>query len=73
MIGKDHGALHEINDQLDLVKPITKWRQRVLKVQDIPRAIHEAIRQMKSGRPRPTEVEVAMPTLPPLFQLRPPN
>lgn len=58
MIGKDHGALHEINDQLDLVKPITKWRQRVLKVHDIPMAIHEAMRQMKSGRPRPTEVEI---------------
>lgn len=58
MLGQDKGALHEINDQLDVVRPITKWCQRVLKVEDIPAAIHEAMRQMQTGRPRPTLVEV---------------
>jgi acetolactate synthase-1/2/3 large subunit len=58
MLGQDKGALHEINDQLDIVRPITKWRRRVLKVEDIPAAIHEAMRQMHSGRPRPTLVEI---------------
>lgn len=57
-IGKEHGALHEINDQLDLVKPVTKWRHRVMSVSDIPWAIREAMRQMQNGRPRPTEVEI---------------
>jgi len=58
MIGKDKGALHEINDQLDIVRPVTKWCRRVLSVREIPGAIHEAIGQMKTGRPRPTEVEI---------------
>ncbi len=58
MIGKDKGALHEINDQLDLVRPVTKWCRRVLSVRDIPGAVHEAFKQMKTGRPRPTEVEI---------------
>src|SRR5918996_6520498 len=58
MLGQDKGALHEINDQLDLVRPITKWCQRVLQVEGIPGAIHEAMRQMHTGRPRPTLVEV---------------
>jgi acetolactate synthase I/II/III large subunit len=58
MLGQDKGALHEINDQLDLVRPVTKWCQRVLKVEEIPGAIHEAMRQMQTGRPRPTLVEV---------------
>jgi acetolactate synthase I/II/III large subunit len=58
MLGQDKGALHEINDQLDIVRPITKWCRRVLKVEEIPGAIHEAIRQMQIGRPRPTLVEV---------------
>ncbi|MBI4642032.1 MAG: thiamine pyrophosphate-binding protein [Candidatus Tectomicrobia bacterium] len=58
MLGLDKGALHEINDQIDLVRPITKWCKRVLRVEEIPDAIHEAMRQMKTGRPRPTEVEV---------------
>ena len=58
MLGQDKGALHEINDQLDLVRPVTKWCQRVLKVEEIAGAIHEAMRQMQTGRPRPTLVEV---------------
>src|SRR5919106_6273926 len=58
MLAQDKGALHEINDQLDIVRPVTKWCQRVLKVEDIPGAIHEAMRQMQTGRPRPTFVEV---------------
>lgn len=57
-LGQDRGALHEINDQLDIVRPITKWCQRVRQVRDIPQAIHEAMRQMSAGRPRPTEIEI---------------
>jgi acetolactate synthase-1/2/3 large subunit len=58
MLGQDKGALHEINDQLDIIRPITKWCQRVLQGEDIPGAIHEAMRQMQTGRPRPTLVEI---------------
>ena len=57
-LGRDAGALHEVNDQLDMVRPVTKWCRRVSGVGEIPGAIHEAMRQMKSGRPRPTEVEI---------------
>lgn len=57
-LGKNRGALHEIDDQLDFVRPLTKWCRRVLNVAEIPGAIHEAMRQMKTGRPRPTEVEI---------------
>jgi acetolactate synthase-1/2/3 large subunit len=57
-LGQERGALHEINDQLDVVRPITKWRQRVMRVEEIPGAIHEAVYQMRTGRPRPTEVEI---------------
>jgi acetolactate synthase-1/2/3 large subunit len=58
MLAQDKGALHEINDQLDIVRPVTKWCQRVLNTADIPEAIREAMRQMQTGRPRPTLVEV---------------
>jgi acetolactate synthase-1/2/3 large subunit len=57
-LGKDGGALHEVNDQLDMIRPVTKWCKRVMEVKDIPGAIHEAMGQMKKGRPRPTEVEI---------------
>jgi acetolactate synthase-1/2/3 large subunit len=62
-LGKDGGALHEVNDQLDMVRPVTKWCKRVMEVEDIPGAIHEAMRRMKTGRPRPTEVEVPWDTI----------
>jgi acetolactate synthase-1/2/3 large subunit len=58
-IGSDRGALHEINDQMDIIRPVTKWCQRINDVPSIPGVIHEAMRQMRTGRPRPTEVEVA--------------
>lgn len=62
-LGKDGGALHEVNDQLDMVRPVTKWCKRVIRVEEIPGAIHEAMRQMNTGRPRPTEVEIPWDTL----------
>ena len=62
-LGKDGGALHEVNDQLDMVRPVTKWCRRVMKVEGIPGAIHEAMGQMRTGRPRPTEVEIPWDTL----------
>jgi acetolactate synthase-1/2/3 large subunit len=57
-IGKDRGALHEINDQQDVVRPVTKWCRRVNTCEEIPSTIHEAVQQMQSGRPRPVEVEI---------------
>jgi acetolactate synthase-1/2/3 large subunit len=57
-IGKDLGLLHDIHDQLDVVRPITKWAERVIEPHAIPGAVREAFRQMTTGRPRPTEVEI---------------
>ncbi len=57
-IGMDRGALHEINDQQDIIRPVTKWCRRVKKSEEIPSSIHEAVQKMRSGRPRPTEVEI---------------
>ena len=62
-LGKRQGQLHEIEDQLDVFKPITKWNHRVTAVGEIPEAVHEAMRQLKTGRPRPVELEVPPDTL----------
>ncbi len=58
-VGQDRGALHEINDQQDVIRPVTKWCGRANSVSEIAPAIQEAMRQMRTGRPRPTEMEVA--------------
>ena len=62
-LGKRVGMLHEIDDQLEVIRPITKWRRRVLEVSEIPAAIHEAVTQLKTGRPRPVEIELPPDTM----------
>jgi acetolactate synthase-1/2/3 large subunit len=54
----ERGSLHEINDQLEFMAPVTKWRQRTNSADDIPGLIHEAFKQLKTGRPQPVEVEI---------------
>lgn len=56
-IGQHLGLLHDVHDQLDIVRPVTKWATRVLEPSALPGAIREAFRQMSTGRPRPTHVE----------------
>jgi acetolactate synthase-1/2/3 large subunit len=62
-IGKRVGVLHEIDDQLDAVAAVTTWRRRVLEVEDIPGAVAEAARRLRTGRPRPVAIEIPPETL----------
>ena len=57
-IGKNFGGLHEVNDQKEITKPITKWQKLVLNAKDIPENIHEAFYQAQSGRPSPVHFEL---------------
>ena len=63
LIGVNRGELHEVNDQMDAIRPITKWASRILDPSDIPEAVHEAFYQLKTGRPRPVEIEIPPETL----------
>jgi acetolactate synthase I/II/III large subunit len=62
-IGKNIGLLHEVNDQLDAIAPVTKWRKRVVEIAEVPAAVREAIQQLKTGRPRPVEIEMSPETM----------
>ena len=57
------GNLHDLHDQLGLMSHLTKWNTQVNDVADIPWAINEAFRQMRTGRPRPTHVQVPIDVL----------
>lgn len=57
-LGKGQGQLHEVDDQLDAFRPITKWNHRVAGAEEIPEVVHEAFHQLKTGRPRPVELEI---------------
>lgn len=82
-IGKNAGAVHEIVDQLDILTNVTKWKASIHDVTEIPDTIREAIRQLKTGRPRPVAIEIPSDLLaktmdlqlPPVenFQMQSPN
>jgi acetolactate synthase-1/2/3 large subunit len=59
-IGRCYGELHELPDQLATLRTLTKWSTRVERPQDAPTQLAEAFRQLRSGRPRPVSVEMAM-------------
>ena len=63
LIGFDRGMLHEVNDQMDTIRPVTKWASRILDPRDVPAIVHEAFVQLKTGRPRPVEIEIPPETL----------
>ena len=62
-IGKDMGGLHEVNDQLETIKPVTKFQKRLLRPHEIPQGVSEAFSQLKNGRPRPVEIEMPPETM----------
>ena len=47
------------SDQMDFLRPITKWTARARHPADIPAIVHEAFRQLHTGRARPVEIEIA--------------
>ena len=57
-LGQNRGALHEIGEQLDVFKHLTKWCGRSDTVNEIPGMVRNAFREMSSGRPRPVEIEI---------------
>ncbi|MCJ8338021.1 MAG: thiamine pyrophosphate-binding protein [Pseudomonadales bacterium] len=62
-IGKELGVLHEINNQLDILKSLTKHADRANCPDDVPRMIDEGFRQMHSAMPRPVALEIPMDIL----------
>ena len=62
-IGRDVGILHEVNDQLDIIDPVTKWNARIMNAAEVPGTVQEAFRQLRNGRPRPVEIEIPPETL----------
>jgi acetolactate synthase-1/2/3 large subunit len=59
LIGKNRGMLHEIPNQVEMIRSVTKWAKRIDTPEDAPASVNEAFRQMFSGRPRPAEIEMA--------------
>ena len=56
--GKDLGAIHEVFNQAEIVAPATKWRRQSMRTSEVPAAVSEAFRQMRTGRPRPVYLDM---------------
>jgi acetolactate synthase I/II/III large subunit len=58
MIGRGYGQLHEIPDQLAILRGLTKWATRIDHPTEAGTAVNEAFRHMTTGRPRPVGLEM---------------
>lgn len=63
LIDKGVGALHEIPNQIGMIRSVTKHAARATEPEAIPGTVAEAFRQLRTGRPRPVEVEFPPDTL----------
>ena len=62
-IGRGHGQLHEIPDQLSILRGLTKWADRIHHPTDAPGKVAEAFRQLRTGRPQPVALEMPLDQL----------
>ncbi len=62
MIGRNVGLLHELPDQLAIMRGLTKWADRISSPAAAPGLVNEAFRRLLSGRRRPVGLECAMDT-----------
>ena len=57
-IDKGHGLLHEIPNQIGILRTLTKWADRVINPQAAPALVGRAFQLLQSGRPRPVGIEL---------------
>jgi acetolactate synthase-1/2/3 large subunit len=62
MIGRNVGLLHELPDQLAIMRGLTKWADRITSPGAAPGLVNEAFRRLLSGRKRPVALECAIDT-----------
>jgi acetolactate synthase-1/2/3 large subunit len=82
LIGRGFGLLHEIPDQLAILKGLTKWAARINHPSETGQLVNEAFHQLAEGRPRPVALEMPLDVMardyavtlpPPEPALRPPE
>src|SRR5438105_13924980 len=60
LIGRGFGLLHEISDQLGILRTLTKWAARIDHPTQTGKRVNEAFRQLCDGRPRPVALEMPL-------------
>ena len=62
-IGRGDSLPHEVHEQLDVVRPITKHAERITDADQLPAAVRRAFAAMTNGRPRPAHLEIPPETM----------
>ena len=57
-LGRERGALHEMRDQLGVIRSIAKWGERIEHPSQAPGLVAQAFQQMMSGRRGPAGLEM---------------
>lgn len=57
-LGKGFGHLHEIPDQLGVLRRLTKWADHIHTAAEAPAKIARAFQEMSAGRPGPVALEM---------------
>src|SRR5215469_5086267 len=60
MIGRGFGLLHEIPNQIGILRALTKWAERINHPTETGKRVNEAYRHMRDGRPRPVALEMPL-------------
>jgi acetolactate synthase-1/2/3 large subunit len=58
LVGRDLGVLHEVPNQIDCFRPVTRMAELVTRGRDIPGAIAGAFDLLRSGRPGPIALSI---------------
>jgi acetolactate synthase-1/2/3 large subunit len=60
LVGKDLGALHEVPNQIECFRPVSRWADALRTGAEIPGAVQGAFHLFRTGRPGP--VTLSIPT-----------
>src|SRR5262244_346402 len=58
LVGRDIGALHEVPNQIDCFRPVTRWAETVTEASAIPTTVHAAFDLLRTGRPGPIAISI---------------
>jgi acetolactate synthase-1/2/3 large subunit len=60
LIGRGFGLLHEVPDQLAILRGLTKWAARIDHPSETGKRVNQAFRQLADGRARPVALEMPL-------------
>ena len=58
LVGRDLGALHEVANQIDCFRPVTRWAEALTDGAAIPSTLAGAFELLRTGRPGPMAISI---------------